>query len=479
MSFRVAAERERMADNTPNVLFFFTDDQRFDTVHAVGNSEIHTPNMDRLVAQGTTFTHAHIPGGTSGAVCMPSRAMLHTGRTLFHLEGAGQGIPESHTMMGEYFQTCGYNTWGTGKWHNGSKAFARSFSDGAEIFFGGMDDHWNVPAFDYDPSGEYSGRLPQCPDAFRSNEVKIRRGDHVSSGKHSSELFAEAAVDYLNGYDSDRPFFMYLAFMAPHDPRTMPQAYLDMYDPEKITLPPNFMGGHPFDNGDLKVRDEVLSGFPRDPCEVRRHLAEYYAMVTHLDAQMGRVLDVLEATGKARDTIVVFAGDNGLALGQHGLLGKQNMYEHSIRVPLVMCGQGVPKGERRSAHVYLLDVYPTLCELLGVDIPSSVEGTSLVPALNDATTRVRETLFAAYRQFQRMVKDDRFKLIEYVVDGRRTTQLFDLVADPWERHNLVGEPAHVETLGKLRRDLIDWKEAWDDEESEWGKTFWDGYRKSG
>lgn len=464
-----------MGDQRPNIVFFFSDDQRFDTIRALGNADVQTPTMDRLVAQGTTFTHAHIPGGTSGAICMPSRAMLHTGRTLFHLEGAGQRIPEDHVMLGEHLQAHGYRTWGTGKWHNGPASFARSFSDGAEIFFGGMDDHWNVPAFDYDPTGKYDSVLPQCPDAFKSNALKIRKGDHVKAGKHSSELFAEGAIDWLERCDSDDPFFMYLSFMAPHDPRTMPQAYLDMYDPEDIPLPENFMGGHPFDNGDLKVRDEVLEAFPRDPHAVRRHIAEYYAMITHLDAQMGRVLDALTACGKADDTIVVFAGDNGLAVGQHGLLGKQNMYEHSVRVPLIFAGPGVPAGERRSAYVYLLDIFPTLCALIGVDTPESVEGTSLVPALNDGAKRVRETLFSAYRGYQRMVKDERFKLIEYAVNGRRTTQLFDLKRDPLELRDLADDEAHAGVVRSLRETLFQWRDDWDDAKSEWGRAFWDGF----
>ncbi len=463
-----------MGNQKPNIVFFFTDDQRFDTIHALGNADVQTPTLDRLVAEGTTFTHAHIPGGTSGAICMPSRAMLHTGRTLFHLEGAGQGIPADHVMLGEHLQAHGYRTWGTGKWHNGPASFARSFSDGAEIFFGGMDDHWNVPAFDYDPTGNYDSVLPQCPDAFRSNALKIRKGDHVRAGKHSSELFAEGAIDWLTQCDSDDPFFMYLSFMAPHDPRTMPQAYLDMYDPEDVPLPENFMGGHPFDNGDLKVRDEVLEEFPRDPDKVRRHIAEYYAMITHLDAQMGRVLDALTASKKADNTIVVFAGDNGLAVGQHGLLGKQNMYEHSVRVPLIFAGPGVPAGERRSAYVYLLDIFPTLCALIGVDTPSSVEGASLVSAMEDGDVQVRETLFAAYRGFQRMVKDERFKLIEYAVNGRRTTQLFDLETDPLELHNLADDEAHAGRLNALRATLFQWRDDWDDAQSEWGKAFWNG-----
>jgi len=462
----------------PNILFLFTDDQRFDTIGALGNPCVRTPALDRLVSRGTAFTHAHIPGGTSAAICMPSRAMLHTGRTLFHIDGAGADIPPEHVMIGECLQAQGYRTWGTGKWHNGASSFARSFSDGAEIFFGGMDDHWNVPVFDYDPEGRYDGTLPQCPDAFRSNALKIRRGGHIHAGRHSSELFADCAADWLRAYDADDPFFMYVSFMAPHDPRTMPEAYLESYDPGSIGLPENFMGGHPFDNGDLKVRDELLEDFPRDPGRTRRHIAEYYAMITHLDAQVGRILDALEASGKADDTIVVFAGDNGLAVGQHGLFGKQNLYEHSIRVPLVFSGPGIPRGVRRSAYAYLLDVFPTLCDLIGIDAPGSVEGTSLAPVFNDSGARPRDTLFGAYRQWQRMVKDERFKLIEYAVGGGRTTQLFDLARDPWECHNLAGIEAYGDRIHSLRNRLCTWRDAWDDAGSEWGRAFWEGYDAS-
>jgi arylsulfatase A-like enzyme len=122
-----------------------------------------------------------------------------------------------------------------------------------------------------------------------------------------------------------------------------------------------------------------------------------------------------------------------------------------------------------------LDIFPTLCDLIGVDIPDTVEGKSLVSALNDADDHVRDTIFSAYRQYQRMVKDDRYKLIEYVVDGRRTTQLFDLQNDPLELHNLADAPAHSDTLSKLRDILFQWRDDWDDEKSEWGKTFWAGF----
>jgi arylsulfatase A-like enzyme len=462
----------------PNILILFTDDQRFDTIHALGYEHIETPNMDRLVEEGTAFSRAYIMGGSSPAVCMPSRAMLMTGRTLYHLEAQGQSIPDAHVMMGEAFQRAGYATWGTGKWHNGTPAYARSFTSGAEIFFGGMDDHWNVPACDFDPSGCYDNAQPFIRGPHSSNAVRMRHCDHIAPGKHSSELFGEAAIKFLAQDRDDAPFLMYVSFMAPHDPRTMPEAFLRMYDPEDVELPPNYKPEHPFDNGELRIRDELLADFPRTPAEVRRHNAEYYAMISHLDAQIGRILDVLDEKGLADETIVVLAGDNGLATGRHGLMGKQNMYDHSVHVPLVMRGPGVPQGEVRDAQCYLLDVYPTLCDLVGVPIPETVEGESLAPILNDGGATGRETLLFAYRGFQRAVQDGRYKLIEYVVDGTRTTQLFDLQEDPWELSNLAEDPAYAEVKARLREALQQWRTQLDDDQPGQGADFWAGYTEA-
>jgi arylsulfatase A-like enzyme len=462
----------------PNILLLFTDDQRFDTISALGYP-VKTPNIDRLVGDGTTFLNAYIMGGSSGAVCMPSRAMLMTGRTLYHLERQGQAIPCDHTLLGETLQAAGYETFGTGKWHNGPAAYARSFTQGAEIFFGGMDDHWNVPACDFDPSGQYDNAQPFIRTPFSDNALSTRHVDHITFGKHSSELFADAMIDFLDSYDGEAPFFGYVAFMAPHDPRTMPQPFLDMYPPDDVTLPPNVMPEHPFDNGELVVRDELLADFPRTDAEMRRHNAEYYAMISHLDAQIGRILDALEARGMQENTLIVLAGDNGLAIGRHGLMGKQNMYDHSLHVPLIMAGPGVPVNETREAYAYVLDLYPTLCDLIGVDVPDSVEAQSLVPVLQHADATVHDTLHFAYRGVQRAVQDQRFKLIEYVVNGERTTQLFDLVADPWELNNIAEDPSYEQKLHELRDALRTWQRDLDDDQPGQGADFWDGYDRGG
>jgi arylsulfatase A-like enzyme len=451
----------------PNVVLLFTDDQRFNTIRALGNPQIHTPNMDGLVERGTAFTHACIPGGTSQAVCMPSRAMLNTGRTLFHLQGAGGQIPAEHTTLGEAFRAAGYLTFGVGKWHNGKPAFHRSFSAGGEIFFGGMADHWNVPVYNFDPTGRYDQRCLYVEDFFHSNKTRERHCDHIHAGRHSTDIISDTGIRFLRDHPKGTPYLLYLSFLAPHDPRTMPGKFLEMYPPARIDVPANFMPQHPFDNGELRVRDEDLAAFPRTPEEIRRHLADYYGMISHLDDRIGQILDAVRARGELDNTIVVLCGDNGLALGQHGLMGKQNLYEHSIRVPLVFSGPGIPAGAASDALVYLLDIFPTLCRLTGTPVPATVEGRDVFAGAQ------RDALYLAYTDKHRGVRTRRHKLIEYVVDGRRAmTQVFDVQADPLETTNLAGD---ARLVAALRRELFRLRDEWDDRASKWGATFWDGF----
>lgn len=456
-----------------NILFVLTDDQRFDTIGALGHPEIRTPNMDRLVAMGTSFTNAHIPGGTCGAICCPSRAMLHTGKTLFHLDGVGEQIPSDHTTLGQHLKENGYATFGTGKWHNGRESFNRSFSDGEHIFFGGMTDHWNVPCYHYDSTGAYDHTLNRSVDAWKTNEIQKVPADHIPAGEHSSDLLADAAADWIRGREEERPWMAYLSFLAPHDPRTMPQEYLDMYPPEEVELPPNFMGGHPYDTGALRIRDEELEAFPRTPDAVRKHIAEYRAMITHLDDCLGRVLQVLEEKGELEETLIVFTGDNGLAVGQHGLMGKQNHYEHSIRVPLIVSGPGVRSGTRVETPVYLLDIFPTLCEHLDLDIPASVEGQSFAPWLKADAGPERDRLFFVYEGTMRSVKKGGLKLTLAAVGGQRpVTRLFDVKADPWELHDRSEDPDFQTVRRELEVELRNLAVEWDDEQTRWGREFW-------
>ena len=454
----------------PNVLLFFTDDQRFDALGAAGDDRIHTPNLDALAGRGTRFSRAHIPGGTCGAVCMPSRAMLHTGRTLFHIDREGQQIPPAHTTLGECFRSAGYATFGTGKWHNGRPSYARSFSHGDEIFFGGMGDHWNVPAYRFDPDGKYDRTCPRVENPFTSNTVTLRGCDHIEAGTHSTDLFVDAAIRFLDARDDANPFFLYVSLMAPHDPRTMPEAFRNLYDPDRIRLPENFLPEHPIDTGALRIRDELLAASPRDPAEIRRHIAEYYAMISHLDHAFGRLVAALQAKGELDRTVIAFAGDNGLAVGQHGLMGKQSLYDHSVRVPLVLAGPGVPRARRCDDLVYLLDLFPTLCSLAEVPVPESVEGKSLAGCMTGDGTPSRGSLYLAYADSIRGVTDGRLKLVEY---AGGETQLFDLERDPLEMENIADRPGSAAKLRDRRQELWRLSREWDDEDHPTGKAFWE------
>ena len=457
----------------PNILVILTDDQRYNTIHALGNQTIQTPNLDRLVRRGTSFTNAHIPGGTVGAICMPSRAMLNTGRTLFHLEENGQTVPKEHTLLGEHLKEHGYECFGTGKWHNSPAAFTRAFSNGENIFFGGMWDHWNVPVCNYDITGQYDNVIDFVCDFYHSNQTTPINCDKFHPGVHSSTLLTDTAVKFVEEYAGHKPFFLYTAYLAPHDPRTMPEKYRSLYNPDDIELPANFTE-NPLEFGVQNIRDEVLAAYPRDPAEIRRHIAEYYGMITHLDAEIGRLLDSLEKKGVLENTIIVFAGDNGLAVGCHGLMGKQNHFEHSIRVPLILAGPGIPEGETRGQFVYLLDVYPTLCELLHLPIPTSVEGISFARMLSEPAYTTRETLYFAYANLIRSIKKGDWKLIEYCTEIRKT-QLFNLREDPDECVDLYPDQKDSDVVGRLREEMFAIRDAWEDRSHPLGEEFWRNY----
>jgi arylsulfatase A-like enzyme len=203
-------------------------------------------------------------------------------------------------------------------------------------------------------------------------------------------------------------------------------------------------------------RDENLGAWPRTEAMIRDQLAEYYAMMAHLDAQIGRLFAALERTGRAKDTLIVYAADNGLALGSHGLLGKQNVFEHSMRVPLILAGPGIPRGGESGAFTYLFDLFPTLCDLAGVPAPSGLAGFSLRPVWEGRRERVRESVFLPYLEVQRAVRDERWKLICYPKLG--FSQLFDLETDPHETRSVYDNPAHAAHVTRLRGLMREWQQ---------------------
>ena len=426
----------------PNFLFMIADDHRHSALGALGTEAVSTPTFDQLIADGTCFTQAHIMGSTSGAVCMPSRGMLMTGCGLFDTPDP---LPDDAPLLPELLQQNGYSTFGTGKWHNRRGSYARCFGESGAVFFGGMNDQYAMPVNDFDPNGEYPPEESYIADGY------------------STTVFTDEMIDFLNtrGAD-DEPFFAYIAFTSPHDPRTPPPPFDAMYDPDEIELPPNFAPEHPFDIGVRAIRDEVLAGYPRGEDEIKRHIADYYGMISHMDMDIGRILETLEARGLSENTIVIYTSDHGLGVGQHGLMGKQNLYDHSMRIPLLMRGPGLPAGLQCGALLYLLDLYPTLLELADIPVPAHTAGHSLTALLREDTFMHRKQIFSAYQglfghpagaPYQRSIKNDRHKLIQTVVDGAETWQLFDLTADPYEINDLTADPANAHLIDSLKADL--------------------------
>lgn len=405
----------------PNILFLFADDQRADTIGALGNPVISTPHLDRLVQRGLSFNRAYMAGSNNAATCMPSRAMLLSGQPLKRVDETLM----RDTTWPEAFRNAGYTTFVSGKWHNGGASVSKCFQFARAIFSGGMSDPMRAPLRHLE---EGVLRKPFTPD------------------KHACEVFADEAIDFLSKHKG-APFLCYIPFDAPHDPHIVPKAFPVQYNPEAIPLPPNFAEVHPFDNGELKIRDELLLPTPRQPDAVRGMLAEYYRYVSYLDSQIGRILDALEASPHANNTIVVFSSDSGVARGSHGLIGKQNLYEHSLRVPLIISGPGIPKGATTNAMCYLYDVFPTLGAVCDVSAPPASEGRDFAAVFKDPSLPGRELLQFSYKEFQLAVRDQRWKLIYYPkVD---VTQLFDLEADPQETKDLAGEPEAFEPLFRL------------------------------
>ncbi|MGJ8682732.1 sulfatase-like hydrolase/transferase [Paraglaciecola sp.] len=415
----------------PNILFLFTDDQRYDALRAVGNSEISTPNIDKIAKNGLAFTNATIMGSSNGAVCAPSRAMLMTGRHLPQIESPeGDTISNRLTTLPQHLKESGYHTFYTGKWHNGKSSFNRSFSAGKNIFFGGMSDHYKVPLHDYDPTGQYDKET-----VFYKEQ-------------HSSKIYGDSAVEFLDTYINTKPFFLTVAFQAPHDPRQVPDSFLNQYTASQLSLPDNFKPQHTFDNGELDIRDEWLSSTPRKPEVIKRHIQSYYAMVTQIDIEVGRILNALERAGQADNTLILFASDNGIAIGQHGLMGKQNLYEHSIKVPLLVSGPGIKKG-KTNMPVYISDLFPTLSELLDLPIPSTVTTESFANRLTSTDeSNARKHSIHMYKTYQRAIRTEQFKYITYNIDGVIREQLFDLKNDPLETQDLI--KVQPETANELK-----------------------------
>jgi arylsulfatase A-like enzyme len=411
------------AASRPNILFIITDDQSPFELRAYDpKSPLDTPNLDRLAREGMVIDGAYHMGAFVSAVCTPSRHMIKCGRTLWHLPIAPEAdrlCPpnlEQNTIPA-VFNRAGYDTMRTGKPGNSYEAANRLFTV--------------------------------------RRDIKGRNGTEPEG----SLFHGEQVLAYLNEREAAKdqdPFLIYFGFAHPHDPRKGLPDLLAKYgavnhtDPHtpppanerQPPLPPNYLPGHPFNTTLLPdQRDETQAlgvWTRRDPSTIRNEIGRYFACIESIDRQIGRVLAKLEAMGELENTWIFFTSDHGIAIGRHGLQGKQNLYEPSWRVPFIVRGPGIKAGSRAQGNIYLLDVLATLCNIANIPPPDTNEGLSFKPVLEGKQAVMRDVLYGVHgggtKPGMRCVRKGDWKLIKYDGAGGAVheTQLFNLGENPHE-----------------------------------------------
>jgi arylsulfatase A-like enzyme len=417
----------------PNVLFIFTDDQRADTIAALGNPNIITPNLDRLAKRSFVFDNAYSFGGNASAVCIPSRNMLMSGKVFFRFE---QDADRCKKL--------------------GIKRRSKSFTNPDWPSFPKSMKSAGYETFYYEKSG--SENNPDVREQFEhfkdAHEVEL-----LKTGRPAKPLVDETIEFLKDKRDKARPFFIYLGMPCPHDPRWSTKQFRDMYDPAKIPLPKDYMPVQPNNITEMTCRDECLEAWPRTKEAIRRHLYDYYSLISSMDYDIGRLLDALDQLSLRDNTIIVFSSDQGLALGSHGLMGKQSIYEDVQKVPLFFCGPGIPKG-RSDAFAYLHDIFPTICQMTGTPVPGGLDGISLVPIIKGDKRSVRQLAMLAYKNYQRSVRDQRWKLIRF--PQINVTELYDLKNDPQETKNLADNSKYPEVVDRMMKLLKQQQEFYGD-----------------
>jgi arylsulfatase A-like enzyme len=436
-------------DRPPNVLLVVADDLRADVTSVYGGP-VKTPNLEALAARGSVFDRA-----TCGyPICHVSRAELITGRCLVTEASTGRLVhlrPE-WGLWPEVMRQAGWHTVYSGKWHVEGTPWTRGYETTSRLFSAGGARGRPITLERSATGRPVTGYVGWT---FKTNENTPLPELGVGLTPETDARIADGAIDAIRAEGSNRPLFLHVNFTAPHDPLHWPAGLEDRYRASGLKLPANFRPEHPFDHGNINGRDEVIVPAPRSEADVRAERAVYYALVENLDTQLGRILKALSDRGELGRTIVVFTSDQGLAIGSHGLMGKQNNYEHTAQVPLVLAGPGIPAGKRFAAQCALRDLYPTICELTGQPVPKSVEGKSLVPVLNGRLAEVHDAVFGYFTDTQRMIRTpDGWKLIWYPKAGR--TQLFHVVHDPDEWKDLSEDPVYEDRMREMMRSLRAW-----------------------
>ena len=465
-SLSVESNQAKSNQTKPNVVLILADDQMWDSLGLLENSEVKTPNLDRLAAQGVLFSNAYNMGSFSPAVCVASRTMLNTGAFLWKAEALSsykrnkidrntpKNLPpinfaleksKPEAYWSEYMKQGGYETYFSGKWHVQGITPDKLFDHTLNVRSGMPKAHRTFYSRKFEPGK---------PDGVPYNK---ELGGFWQGGKHWSEVLADdSEVFFHQAKKSEKPFFMYLAFNAPHDPRQAPKKFVDMYDSDKIKVPENFLPEYPYNEyagAGRSLRDERTAPFPRTEHAIKVTRQEYFALITHMDEQIGRILSALKKSGKGDNTYVFFTADHGLAVGDHGFLGKQNMYDSSMRVPFLVAGPGIPKRSTVATPIYLQDVMATSLAIADVKKPAQVDFNNILPLAQGKTTQGEyDAIYGGYSIMQRMYRNDKYKLIIY--PRANMVRLYDMVNDPLETTDLAeNETRPVALLTSLLKEF--------------------------
>ena len=457
-----------MANRPPNILWLCTDQQRYDTIRALGNPLINTPVLDRLVAEGVTFNRAYC----QSPVCTPSRASFLTGRypRTTRCRQNGQQMPADERLISRLLADAGYHCGLAGKLHLASCANGRveaRIDDGYHEF------HWSHhPQPDW-PENAYTQWLTSKGKSWE----ELYRGAGTSYIKegipdefHQTTFCAEKTIDFIRA-NQTRPWFFSFNCFAPHHPFDPPAEYLKRYNPADMRLPkhrPGELKDKPrYQQLDAEWAHNTPGYFhvaKMTDDDKRQVVAAYYAMVEQIDFHTGRILEALAKTGQAENTLLIFMSDHGELLGDHGLFLKgPHFYEEAVRVPLIMRMPGRFKaGTQVDGLIELVDIVPTLLEAAGLEVPGRVQGRSLMPLLTgeESGGHFRERVFSEYynawshpHSYGTMVRTGTHKIVVY--HGTDDGELYDLTADPDEYVNLWNQPGHASLKLRLLKECFD------------------------
>ncbi|SDD27830.1 sulfatase-like hydrolase/transferase [Auraticoccus monumenti] len=461
---------------TPNILLICTDQQRYEALGAYGSPHVSTPNLDRLAGQGVLFENCYV----QSTVCAPSRATLMTSRypSVHGLWANGVDLDPSTRLFTRDLADAGYDCGLVGKLHLGSCFAGRSeprVDDGLRVF------RWAHDPYPGSSENAYHRWLKVAYPELHAAAL-ARSGEHdwdsMPTEAHYSHWVAEETIDFLrSSREEGKPFCLVANFFDPHHGFGAPQEYLDRYDgteiPDPVTVQGELDGKPPvFTEASRRSYAGHAKGYQEyDAAELAEVRRAYYAMVTLVDDEVGRILEVLEAEGLAEDTLVVFTSDHGEMLGDHQLMLKGPMvYDLAVRVPLLVRWPGVlPAGERRSELVQWLDLAPTLLEAAGVEAPRGYQGASLLPlARGDADAWSRDWALCQYRDSGHgydppvhvtMLRQGAHKLAVHhgppATAREGSGELYDLEADPDELVNLWDDPGSAATRHRLTALLLD------------------------